>query len=88
LPVAAYLSYDSKLDRQVPLTYMADIRTVTDRNLELRVDICLPSIMVKVRNPGAIASSRIWGINLVKSSAIMLLEGRCQLRADLTKGAT
>lgn len=83
---AGCLDYNPMLQRStLPLlTYIADIGEDFDSSsLELHVDVCLPSVMVRVKNPWALDNSRIWGINLDKAATVFLLEGRCQLKVDL-----
>lgn len=66
------------------LTYIANVGEDFDSsNLELHVDVCLPSMMVRVKNPWALDSSRIWGINLDKEAGVFLLEGRCQMKVGV-----
>jgi hypothetical protein len=83
--VAGCLDYNPMLQAStLPLlTYIADLgEDLDDSNLELHVDVCLPSVVVRVKNSSALDISRIWGINLEKDAGVFLLEGRCQLKVD------
>lgn len=81
LPVAGYLDYNAIQTDLTVLTYIAELSEDFDSSsLQLHVDICLPSVLVRVKNPYALGNSRIFGINLDNGAAVYLLEGRCQLK--------
>lgn len=84
---AGRLDYNPMHQSNLPLlTYIADLGEDFNGSLELHVDVCLPSVMVQLKNPRALDSSRIFGIEN-KGMAVFLLEGRCQLKVHLMPGS-